>query len=72
VATSPSRPRPEGGWDVSGFHFGNWSRPDWFKWCGRCLVEGPRHTHLNTRRTDREAKIQVLYTGLPPAEQEGT
>ena len=33
-----------------------------------------RHTHLNSRRTDREARLQILYTGfkaafVPPKEE---
>jgi hypothetical protein len=48
----------------SGFHWGHWTKPNWVKWCGRCGIETARHTHLNTRRTDKEARLQVLYTGV--------
>ncbi|MGA7860664.1 MAG: hypothetical protein WCB19_02260 [Thermoplasmata archaeon] len=47
-----------------GFHFGQWHDHPSFKWCGRCGMTMARHTHLNSRRTDREARLQVLYTGF--------
>jgi hypothetical protein len=53
---------------VSGFHFGEWYEPEWMKWCGRCREITAPHTHLNPVRTDREAKVQVIYTGFGPDE----
>jgi len=50
--------------DTGGFHFGVWYKPRWLKWCGRCKTETVYHTHLNPPRTDREARLQVIYTGV--------
>jgi|GEM_PF-3653434 hypothetical protein len=49
------------------FHFGQWSDPEYppLKWCGRCQERLAPHTHLNSRRTDREAKLQVIWSGVP-------
>ena len=54
---------------MSGFYRGQWlptgvEMPLWLNWCGRCRVVTARHTHLNPTRTDREARLQVIYTGV--------